>query len=363
MTRWLTVDDFEDLGAGSQLGVFSAANTFPGSMALWVRELMQERGRLPLVGVEEAHTVFDEGAHAVAVGGVGSLPATLEIPFRGDEPRVVIERMERIYGRPFVAIAALNSAGPNALLAVAAACLLGLPLLDCDGQGRVLPLLDQTTYALGGLSPGPMVGVGPWGDLVTIESPRGRFETLTRAAVTAAGGWLFCALYPAPVRDLTRSGIANAISRCVEIGATLRGGTSGPRGRLARRLGGRLIGRGRVLQIEQHSDGGGRTRQPAQPIGILIEDSGPTKSWIRLEVRNEVVLATIDGRIIASTPDTICMLDPLRRRTVDLIDLQLGDVVDVLFLPAAPAWHTPEGRTLAGPEAFGLPIGSLKPIM
>jgi DUF917 family protein len=80
-------------------------------------------------------------------------------------------------------------------------------------------------------------------------------------------------------------------------------------------------------------------------------------------VRNEVVLATVDGSIVASTPDTICLLDPLRRRTVDLLDLTLGDVMDVLLLPADPAWHTPEGRMLAGPEAFGLPIAFREPVL
>jgi DUF917 family protein len=101
----------------------------------------------------------------------------------------------------------------------------------------------------------------------------------------------------------------------------------------------------------------GRTRrQPAQPVGVIVGDGGPEGTRIRLEVRNEVVLATVDGSIAAATPDTICLIDPLRRRPVDLLDLTLGDVMEVLLLPANPAWHTAAGRVLAGPEAFGLPL-------
>lgn len=357
MSRTLRGEQFADLLAGNQLGVLSAANTFPGSFESWVHEVLHTHGPVRLLDSDDVDAEFGPDDQAVTIGMIGAPPALFEIPPRGDEPVIAVRALERTLGHRFAALAALNVAGPAGLIAVAAACLLDLPLLNCDGMGRVFPLIDQTTYALNGLSPSPLAAVGPWGDVVVIDSPQDRSETMVRAAVTAAGGWMFAALYPAPVANLFRAGIPDAITRCVESGATLRLGAGNLGQRLAHQLGGRLLGRGRVIEIEQRPGlGNSSRRQPARPMSILIEDGGSAHARVRLEVRNEVVLATIDGGIVASAPDTICLLDPLRRRTVDLLDLTLGDVMEVLLLPVDPAWHTPEGQVIAGPAAFGVPI-------
>lgn len=363
MTSELRVEMFDDLLAGSQLGVLSGASTFPGAFESWVRMVLAEHGPLQLVDPEDVGATFSPDAQAVCVGMVGSLPALYEMPFRGDEARTAVHDLERMRGTTFACMAALNAAGVNVLIAVAAACQLRLPLLNCDGQGQILPLIDQTTYKLAGLSPAPLVGVGPWGDIIAVRSPLARAETLTRAAVSGAGGWLVTAMYPALVSQLAAAGIPGAITRCIEAGSTLRSSRGQLGSRLARQLGGRILGRGRVLEITQHRESGIRTRQPAQPLSILLEVSGSTQSEIRLEVRNEVVLATLDGAVAAVAPDVICLLDPLRRRTVDLLDLKLGDVMEVLLLPAHELWHTLAGVQLAGPSSFGLPIAYRKPTL
>ncbi|EWT05742.1 hypothetical protein N864_02730 [Intrasporangium chromatireducens Q5-1] len=352
----LTVDHLDALLSGSQLGVLTAASTFTGALEGWIERLLAERGPIPLIPPDEVSVRFGPHAHACTVGLVGSLAALYELPLRGDEPVLAVRQLEHLLGTRMEAVAPLNASGINAFLAVAAACLLELPLIDVDGQGQVLPLIDQSTYALGGLNPAPLVGVGPWADIVTVQSPLRRGEPVERSALTGAGGWLLTALYPAPAVALAAAGIPGSVSRCLAAGATLRSGRGQLAPRLAQQLGGRMIGRGRVLEISQHAEPGAPKDQPAGPVSIRLAKSGSAGAEITLEVRNEAVLALVDGTIAGSAPDVICLLDPLRGRTVDLLDLQEGDTVDVLLLPAHERWHTPAGIARAGPGAFGLKV-------
>lgn len=352
----VTVDHLDALLSGSQLGVLTAASTFTGALEGWIARLLEERGPIPLIAPHEVADRLGPSAHACAVGLVGSLAALYELPPRGDEPIVAVRQIEHLLDVRMDAVAPLNAAGINAFLAVAAACLLELPLIDADGQGQVLPLIDQSTFALDGLNPAPLVGVGPWGDVVTVQSPQRRGEPVERSALAGAGGWLLTALYPAPAVELAAAGIPGSLSRCIAAGATLRSGRGQLGPRLAQQLGGRMIGRGQVREIGQHTEPGAPTNQPAGPVSIRLAKTGSAAAEITLEVRNEAVLALVDGTVAGSAPDVICLLDPLRGRTVDLLDLQEGDTVDVLLLPAHERWHTPAGIERAGPAAFGLQL-------
>lgn len=358
MTRLteLTPETLDDILSGAQLGVLTAASTFTGTLEGWVRGLLEQHGPVPLVAPEDVHVQLGDDAWACTVGLVGSVAALFELPPRGDEPLVAVRELERLLGRPMAAVAPLNAAGINAVLAVASACILRLPLIDVDGQGQVLPLIDQSTYALGGLTPAPLVGVGPWGDVVTVRSALNRGEAVERAALAGAGGWLLTALYAATAADLTRAGIPGALSRCAVAGSILRSGRGQLGPRLAQQLGGRIIGRGQVVEISQHPEPDAPTGQPAQPVSIRLTKRGSTASEILVEVRNEAVLALVDGSLAGSAPDVICLLDPLRRQSVDLLDLREGDTVDVLLLPAHERWHEEDGIERAGPAAFGLRV-------
>ncbi|WP_299035144.1 DUF917 domain-containing protein [uncultured Pseudokineococcus sp.] len=351
--RSITADHFDDLFLGSQLGVLSAASTYRGSLETWVHALLQERP-VELVDPAEARERFGEEEMGLAVLMVGAMLSLLEYPFRGDEAVVAVRRLERTLGVRFAAMCPFNCSGPNALVAVGAASLLGLPLVDCDGQGRILPLIDQTTFALGGLRASPLAGVGPWGDVITVDSPGDRAEEIVRAAVSGAGGWMLCATYPAPVHRLVETGIQRSLSQRIASGALMQTARSDLGERLARHLGGRLVARARVVELSGHQHTGLRTRQPASPYSILLRGLSSTEPLIRLEVRNEIVVATVDGAVVGAVPDMICLIDPLRRRSVELSDLRVGQVMEVLVLPAAEAWRTPSGRAMAGPGAFGL---------
>lgn len=350
------VDDLDDLYLGSQLGVVSATMTVPGALEAGLRALLHRNGPVEVLSAAEAMGRFPAENWAAVLGGVGSLAAMEELPPTLEEPVRALRALEKVVGREFRAVAPLNSAGPSLIIALAAASHSGLPLLDLDGQGQVLPLIDQTTYRLEGLSPSPLAGAGPWGDVITLDCAPQRAETLARAAVTGAGGWLATALYPATLAELVSAGIPDAVSRTMQTGRLMRDNEEQLAVRIAAHLGGKRVGRGRVQAISAYRSSTTPRKQPARPMSLIIDCDVPRRSEIRIELLNEAVLLLVDGGVAAAAPDIICLLDPVQHGPIDVLELRAGDLVEVLVIPSHRRWQTAEGVALAGPRSFGLPI-------
>ena len=95
--------------------------------------------------------------------------------------------------------------------------------------------------------------------------------------------------------------------------------------------------------------GGGFVRGSA-----LIEGLGDDRGReLRLEIQNENLVARADGRVLASVPDLITVLDAGSGEAVSTERLRYGQRVRVGAFPCDPVWRTPAGLERAGPRAFG----------
>jgi DUF917 family protein len=68
------------------------------------------------------------------------------------------------------------------------------------------------------------------------------------------------------------------------------------------------------------------------------------------------LLAVRDGRVIASVPDLITILDAETGEPVTTEGLRYGFRVVVLGIPCDPRWRTPDGLALVGPRYFNYDI-------
>ncbi|MDS1270301.1 DUF917 domain-containing protein [Lipingzhangella sp. LS1_29] len=365
----ITLDELDDLVIGAELFSSGGGGTDGPADSLldWARQALA-RGPVRLLGPDrnpgqapEAHA-DDPGNRAqhpdcVAVLLVGT-PTMLEehLP-TGNETRAAVAALERWTGGSLRAIAPLNIAGVNCLPAVITAAQLDLPLLDIDGMGRGFPLVEQTTYALDGIDPTPLAVAGGNGEVVVVDQPAASLESMLRPLVLGCGGWVICACYPARVSRFLRAGIPGSINRAIQAGHALRhpGDTTSDGHALARRLGGRLLCRGRVVDVEYSPDRRSTTSHPASVSSLVIEEAERARRIVRLEAHNEILLALADGGVIGSVPDIICLVGQHFRRVIDIEQVTPGLDVDVILLPAAHHWHTAPGMALAGPAAFGLP--------
>ncbi|MGW5161825.1 DUF917 domain-containing protein [Nonomuraea wenchangensis] len=381
--RLITAADVPALLAGAEFFSTSAAGEGIDFAGVWLGDILAHTGPVRLVAAGD----LDPGTVCAAIGAMGSTTAMAELPPSGDEPAVLARSLEGRCG-PLGAVLPLNAASVNALFPVAAAALLGLPLIDCDGMGRVFPLIHQTTFELAGLSLAPMAAVSAGYDSLLLETGSARAERLARVVAQSAGGWLLCALYPTRVGELAGVAIPGSMSRVLEVGRVLLAHAPGrpawtggpphppwesgpsyeggpgqrrvvaPHERLLAELtavtGASVLGGGRLVEI------GPSVRQaaalfPGNPVGLAVHDHDSGR-LIRIEAHNELILALSDGSLTAAVPDLLCLLDRGTLRMTGPGRLTAGDLVDVLVVPAAPLWHTIPGLALGGPGAFGFPL-------
>lgn len=352
--RTITAEDLPALAAGSHLLASGAGGQADiDGVLYWISGLLAEHGPVPLVRPED----LDPDTECAAVGLVGSVTAQAELPMVGDEPLRAIQALEARLGTDIGAVAALDAATVNALLPVAAAAVLGLPLVDCDGMGRVFPLINQTSYELAGVSITPLAAVGATGDTVVLDATAERAERLLRAAVNVSGGWMLTAMYPTTTASLLRAGILGSISRAIAVGRALldAADVDDLTKRLSAQTGSRVLGTGRVVELE-HRTRPAETGHPAYPSSVVVRSHSEPVRSIRLEAQNELLLALVDGAVAAAVPDIICLLDPHDGHVTDVESVTVGSEVLIVVVPAAPVWHTPEGLAVVGPRAFGFPV-------
>lgn len=347
-------DDVATLWAGAQFYAPAVGDIGATALREWVTALLAEYGPVPLVPA----AALPAGTRCAALGLVGSGLALAELPPVGDEFTAVLDGLELRIGARFEAVFPLAAAALNALTPLVAAASRGLPLIDGDGMGRVFPLVQHTSLHLAGVSVGPVCAAGPAGERLTLEAASAeRVEAMLRAQVHLLGGWAATASYPCRAAELMGTAIHGTVSRLLGAGRVLRAG--GPVDQVVSRLaavtGCRSVGRGRVVEVEQLT----RPTQGAQPAHastVLVAETAGAGRLFQLELQNDILLVLTDGALTAAVPDVICLLDAVRGVVVGLDGLEMGDLVDVLVMPAAPVWYSGAGLALVGPHAFGMPI-------
>lgn len=141
----------ERLAAGSLVLAAGAAESAFRVALDWARASVAAHGPVRLLAPDELSRL----RLCVTVTLVGSSAALAEQLPTGMETVRAVRALERLLGTRADAVVALNTAGENAPLSVAAAADCGLPLVDGDGCGRVLPLLEQSTFTLAGVAAAP----------------------------------------------------------------------------------------------------------------------------------------------------------------------------------------------------------------
>lgn len=350
----LSAEDVPTLVAGNQLLCSAVGAAGVDGVTILVQEMLRQHGPVRLISLAE----LDDDALCATVGGIGAFPPLLELPPCGDEHVLAVRALETRLGRRLDAVVSLNAAGPNALYPIAVAASFGVPLVDCDGMGRILPLITQTTFSLGGVPIAPLAAASQGGDVLTLETTRARADHLVRGMADASGGFMICALYPATGAQLRECAIPGSTSRLMRLGRLLSSVTdrrallTG----LARAVGARVLCSGRISEVSAPSRSEGARHYPSAPSSIVVATHEPVERMVRLEAQNELLLALVDGQVAAAVPDMLCLLDRQALRAIGLEHVAVGDDVDVLVIPAAPLWHSPEGLALAGPRAFGFSL-------
>jgi uncharacterized protein len=306
----------------------------------------EDYGPVPVVSLDE----LPDDSLIMPCGGIGAPTVSVEKIENGDEGARLRLHLEAVTGGTVSALMPAEIGGSNGLVPVCWAARMGLPVLDADGMGRAFPEVPQVAMHLAGISPSPAVMTDERGNVLVFRTVTGDWmERLERAAAVEFGGAASSTEYSLTVTQARGGAIVRgSVSLAIRIGEAVSRAEGSPVAALLAEVGGARLITGKVADVERRTTSG--FVRGSVLIEGLAEDSG---RLVRLELQNENLVALEQGRVLASVPDLISVLDS---ETSDAIVTELvryGQRVTVIAFGCDPIWRTERGIAAVGPRAFG----------
>jgi hypothetical protein len=172
-------------------------------------------------------------------------------------------------------------------------------------------------------------------------------ERLARAAAVEFGGAASSTEFSLTAAEARTATILGSVSRAIRIGEALAGAATSPVAAVIAEMGAFRLITGKVLDVERHTTSG--FVRGSVVIEGLGDDAG---RLIRLELQNENLVALERGRVLASVPDLITVLDSETADAIATESIRYGQRVTVIAFACDPVWRTERGIAVAGPRAF-----------
>lgn len=356
--RTLTEQELVDMMQGSSIQASRSSNT--ETMVKRVKDAIAQGRTFTMISLQD---VPDDWvvANLVGVGGGGAWEYVRERTQKQNLPTIqntqarAVEALSRYLGRKINAVIRFEPAGQTLNTFIAAAEL-GIPVVDACLAGRAVPELSMQTSFASGVNTGPGALVTRWGDVVYLNKVVDdyRVEDLARALAVASGGGASMAYNPMPGRQLKKVVIPGNVSTSILYGRALREARQrgqDPVAALLKASKGFKLFQGVVAKADMKGEGGFTWWD------VEIKGSGPYAGHAyKIFVKNENIIAWLDGKPDAMSPDLLCNLDPKTGDTIvgpSLGGYNLNQEVVLISIPAHPLWRTPKGIEILGPRHFG----------
>jgi DUF917 family protein len=305
----------------------------------------EDHGPVPLVDLDE----LPDDSLIMPCGGIGAPTVSIEKLENGNEGERLREQLEHLTGRKVAALMAGEIGGGNGVLPVVWAAAMHVPLVDADGMGRAFPEVPQVAMQLAGIPPSPAVMTDERGNLIVFRTISGRWmERLERAAAAEFGGAASSTEFSLTAAEARGATVRNSVSLAIRIGEAIAGADGDPVAALIAEIGAFRLISGKVLDVER------QTRRGFVRGSVVVEGLGTDAGrLVRLELQNENLVALEGGRVLASVPDLITVLDIETAEAIATERIRYGQRVTVIAFACDPVWRTERGITATGPRAFG----------
>ena len=347
--RKLDIRDIEDIAIGAALlGAGGGGDPYIGKLV--AMGAIRENGQVTMIDPDE----LDDDALVISIAMMGAPTVLAEKAVNGREYEVLCEMMSRYLSKEITAVIPIEAGGVNSMLPIAASAKLGLPLVDADGMGRAFPELQMVTFSIGDISSCPMALTDEKGNNVIFNAIDNKWtEELARSVTMGCGGAVSVALYPMTGAQLKQYGVKNIVTRSQKLGKAIRSVKNCEEGKTPEEhffefTEGYKLFKGKISDVLRE------TRSGFNFGKVLLEGIGEYKGHEAfVEFQNENLLANVDGKIVATTPDLICLVDAETFFPVTTDALKYGKRVYVVGLKCFEMWRSPKGLELVGPRYFG----------
>ena len=347
--RTIGIREIEDIALGAALlGAGGGGDPYVGKLV--AMGAVKECGPVTLLDPEEV----PDDALLVPIAMMGAPTVLGEKGIGGGEYQTLYNMVSQFFGKKIYAFMPIEAGGVNSMLPIAACARLGLPLVDCDGMGRAFPELQMVTFTIGGMSATPMALTDEKGNSVILETITNKWtEELARAVTMSCGGSVSVSLYPMTGAQMKAYSVKNIVTRSQKLGEAIRtvkncADDVTPEEHFLQFSEGYKLFKGKIADVLRETRG-------AFNFGkVMLEGIGECKGHqAYVEFQNENLTATVDGEILATTPDLICLVDTETFTPVTTDALKYGKRVLVIGLKCFEMWRTPAGIDLVGPRYFG----------
>ena len=348
----LGFESLKDLSAGAVF-LATGGGGDPYTSYLATLQVLRQTGPVELLPVE----ALDDTAYVAAIGGVGAPSVGLELLPSVKDPVKALNAFEAHVGRTVDAVVPFEIGGGNSMVPLIAAAERGIPVVDGDGMGRALPEAQMMTYPIAGVAPTPAVALDYAGNVAALATDSTAvFERHVRNLAQAMGGMITTVEHPMTGKQLKSCIVPETISFSIKIGRILskyRGNAlriMQPLGdAFAESLYGDVVHlyTGKVIDYSSAVVGG-------YDIGeALIESFDDGAPHLRINIKNEYLVARIGDRVLASVPDLITVLDYETSTPINAERLRYGQRVTVLGIGCPAFYRTDRALSVVAPRCFG----------
>lgn len=347
--RKIGIPEIEDIALGAALlGAGGGGDPYVGKLI--AIGAVQECGPVTILDPDE----MPDDALVIPIAMMGAPTVLCEKAIGGEEYKTLYETVSAFYGKPIYAFMPIEAGGVNSMLPIAAAARLGLPLVDCDGMGRAFPELQMVTFTIGGGSATPMAMVDEKGNSCIFRTVTNKWtEEMARAVTMACGGSVSVSLYAMEGRFMKEYGVHGIVTRSETLGSAIRKvkevSDKTPEEAFLEITEGYKLFQGKICDVLRDVRNGFNFGK------VLLDGIGDDKGRSAyVEFQNENLTAVVDGKLLATTPDLICLVDIETFIPVPTDALKYGKRVMVVGLKCFPLWRTEAGLKLVGPRYFGV---------
>lgn len=319
----------------------------------------------------EVITVDEMDPHALAICAciMGAPLVGIEKPPSLKALRAGFDAVQRSLGDRIGAFVPVEIGGVQSVLPLLLAALTRRPLIDGDGMGRAFPEAQMCTFLLYGFSPGlpcacsddhgllwrlPSLPVGKIGG----TNRPGRFvgvalERGFRRYCARKGGWIYFTItidHPSLKHTLVRGTIRLALDLGWAV-ASARARGDDPIASLLAVSGGRLLFRGKILDVER------RFRAGHDWGSVRLDGLGADRGR-RAEAafKNEYLILRVDETVVLTVPDLITFVETETGTPITTEVIRTGLRVSIVGLASTPLYHSAGALRVVGPGAFGYDV-------
>lgn len=348
--RCITEDQLEDIAIGAGI-LGTGGGGDPGLGMLIARTAIRQYGPVQVVELSDV----PDDALIVPVVAMGAPTVANEKLPSLEAMTLAVKALASRTGASATHTMAIEIGGIAALLPIAAAAELGIPVIDGDMMGRAFPELQMVLPSLFGIPASPLAMADEWGNTVVLECRDNRHaERLARAVCVEMGSSALMALYSMSGAQARPAVVSQSLLLAERLGAAVRAARAAhtdPVDAIVGQLRGHRLFLGKVTDLVRRTEGG-FARLEARVDGVAADEG----AMLRISSQNEHLVAVRDERVVATTPDLIIVVDSQTGEPITTEALRYGARVTVIGAPCDPRYRSTAGLAVVGPRAFGYAI-------